>query len=116
MKVFYHHIYEYKKGIRKLILHTTAKTNYTKIEGALRQKKIAYLIYPLGKNKINVFFGDDACVAVIKNFNKHNLFDLTDEEDFILGVMLGYDTAKQCERYLCRKLQSASKPTQVFAA
>jgi len=28
---------------------------------------------------------------------------LTDEEDFILGTMLGYDRVKQCERYLKRK-------------
>lgn len=103
MKVFYHHIYEYRKGIRKLILHTTSKTNRTMIENTLQRKEIAYLIYSLGDNKINVFFGDDACIAVIKMFNKHNLCDLTDEEDFILGVMLGYDTAKQCERYLIRK-------------
>ena len=32
-----------------------------------------------------------------------SLSDLTDEEDFILGVMLGYDRLKQCERYLKRK-------------
>ncbi|PXF51402.1 MAG: hypothetical protein C4B55_03135 [Candidatus Methanophagaceae archaeon] len=28
---------------------------------------------------------------------------MTDEEDFILGTMLGYDRVKQCERYLKRK-------------
>jgi len=103
MKVFQHHVYEYRKGIRRLILHTTAQSNRAWIEHTLARKEIACLIYSLGENKINVFFGDDACVDVIRKFNKHNLYDLTDEEDFILGTMLGYDTALQCRRYLDRK-------------
>ncbi|RLD17868.1 MAG: DUF2023 domain-containing protein, partial [Caldiserica bacterium] len=28
------------------------------------------------------------------------LSNLTEEEDFILGIMLGYDRLKQCERYM----------------
>ena len=86
------------------------------IEETLRRKKIAYLVYPLGEGRINVFFGDDTCIAVIRMFDKHNLFDLTDEEDFILGVMLGYDTAKQCERYLDRKSRTTAKVLQSRAA
>ena len=35
--------------------------------------------------------------------NITSLSNLTDEEDFILGTMLGYDRVKQCERYLRRK-------------
>jgi hypothetical protein len=101
--VFYHHIYEYQKGIRKLILHTTLKANRMSIEEMLGKKNISSLIYSLSNHKINVFFGDVACVEVIRQFNKCKLSELTDEEDFILGIMLGYDTAKQCERYLIRK-------------
>ena len=32
MEVFIHHIYEYEKGLRNLILHTTSATNREKIE------------------------------------------------------------------------------------
>lgn len=35
MEVFIHHIYEYEKGLRKLILHTTHKNNLKKIEEKL---------------------------------------------------------------------------------
>ena len=31
------------------------------------------------------------------------LNQLTPEEDFILGAMLGYDICAQCERYCARK-------------
>jgi hypothetical protein len=40
-----------------------------------------------------------------------SLSNLTDEEDFILGTMLGYDRVKQCERYLKRKRISNNLPS-----
>jgi len=107
MNVFDHHVYEYRKGIRRLILHTDSASCQPCIECTLQRKKIACLIYPLGAHKINVFLGDDVCIEVIRKFNKQHLFELTDEEDFILGIMLGYDTAKQCERYLGRTARTA---------
>ncbi len=116
MDVFYHHVYEYVKGIRRLILHTTMETYRNRIEDRLQRNGIAYLVYPLGEKKINVFFGDEACIAVIRRFNKQNLFDLSDEEDFILGAMLGYDTAKQCERYLGRKARTEAAMGRGFAS
>ncbi len=116
MNVFNHLVYEYRKGIRRLILHTTSRVNRGAIEATLRRKQIDFLLYPLGENKINVFFGDAACIAVIHRFNKCHLFELTDEEDFILGVMLGYDTAKQCERYLGRKKRNVANLSQAYAA
>jgi len=36
MKVFDHHVYEYKKNIRRLILHTAPKTVHKQIEETLR--------------------------------------------------------------------------------
>ncbi|MDY0094026.1 MAG: DUF2023 family protein [Candidatus Vecturithrix sp.] len=101
--VFLHHVYEYKKGLRNLILHTTSRANETKIRDRLERERVAYLIYPLGKDKMNVFFGESICIDVIKQIGKSNLCDYTDEEDFLLGIMLGYDRKKQCERYLQRK-------------
>jgi len=50
-----------------------------------------------------VFFGNPICIEVIKQMNLESLSSLTDEEDFILGTMLGYDRVKQCERYLKKK-------------
>jgi len=47
-----------------------------------------------------VFFGNRVCIEVLKRFGKRSLADFTAEEDFVLGIMLGYDRLKQCERYL----------------
>ena len=109
-------MYEYKKGIRRLILHITFHAHQPKIERILQKNEIAFLIHPLGEKRINVFFGDSACIEVIRNFNKHHLFELTDEEDFILGTMLGYNIAKQCERYLMRKHRTVNTLHRACAA
>ena len=99
LKVFYHHIYEYKKGIRNLIL-TTEKAEYkNSIENRLNRENIDYVIHDISNNKINVYFGAKECVDVVKTFNS-KLNELTPEQDFMLGIMLGYDRVKQCERYM----------------
>lgn len=99
LRVFNHHIYEFKKGIRGLIL-TTEKAKYKDtIKNKLKKEKIDYVIHDIEKNKINVYFGEKPCVDVVKTFNP-KLNKLTPEQDFMLGIMLGYDKIKQCARYL----------------
>lgn len=98
LRVFNHHIYEYKKGIRNLIL-TTEKSKYKDIiADRLQKENIAYKIDEIANDKINVYFGEEECVNVVKSFSSR-LCDLTAEQDFILGIMLGYDRLKQCVRY-----------------
>ncbi|KID48952.1 hypothetical protein C095_07635 [Fusobacterium necrophorum subsp. funduliforme B35] len=70
MEIFYHHIYEYQKGVRNLILHSTSRENLNLVRNKLTAENIAFLIYPLGKEKINIFFGDPECIAVIKKLEK----------------------------------------------
>lgn len=108
VKVFYHHVYEYRKGLRSLVLHTIDAKYQPFIEERLSQAGISYEIYKLRKN-MNVFFGADTCVEVIRRIGKSNLSDYTPEEDFILGTMLGYDRLGQCERYLQRS-EPGAKP------
>ncbi len=102
LRVFNHHIYEYKKGLRNLIL-TTEKAKYRDvIEEKLQHNGISYIIHDIKGDKINVYFGADPCIEVVKTFSP-KLNKLTPEQDFILGIMLGYDRVKQCERYLKTK-------------
>lgn len=102
MTVLCHHIYEYQKGVRNLVLHTLPASDRQDAERKLESKGIAYLVYPLGKTRINVFFGDGQCVEVVRRIGKTRLYDYTPEEDFMLGIMLGYDRLRQCKRYLER--------------
>lgn len=103
LRVFVHHIYEYKKGLRSLILTTEKKSNQQFIEKRLQKEKIPYLIAPVSEKSpsINVFFGNENCINVVKTFQKP-LNKLSDEQDFMLGIMLGYDKIIQCQRYIKR--------------
>lgn len=107
MQVLLHHIYEFNKGLRNLVLHTMHMSEKFKTEDVLTRKGIPFFIQTVNKNKFNVFFGKKECVAIIASFDKLSLCDFTDEQDFLLGIMLGYDRMQQCERYAKRKNISA---------
>lgn len=100
LRVFSHHIYEYKKGLRNLILTTEKEANRAVIINRLEKENISYLIQNVDKNKINVFFGNPDCISVIRSFNQPKLNQYTPEQDFILGTLLGYDKIQQCQRYM----------------
>ena len=100
VRVFNHQLFEYKKGLRDLVLHTCPRDIGYWIIRKLERLNIPYLIYPLGTKRINVFFGNKSCLEIVRHIGKFNLSAYTPEEDFILGIMLGYDRRQQCERYL----------------
>lgn len=103
MQVFYHLVYEYQKGLRDLCLFTCSDENRDKIEKSLQLQKISYHICKIENNKLNVFFGMTACLDILKQFSCDDLNALSHEEDFILGMMLGYAKPQQYQRFLMRK-------------
>ena len=105
MKVLAHHIYEYKKGLRQLILHTLHSKYRFEAEARLQLAGIDYLTRQVSPNKINIFFGAKECIEVIKHIGDKPFNEYSPEEDFILGVLLGYDKIQECNRYLrlCEK-------------
>lgn len=102
MKVFLNHIYEFKKGIRQMILYTMHRKYVEFAIFRLSSQNIAYFIQPLKGDRVNLFFGRKECVKAIEAIVDKPLNELTPEQDFILGAVLGYDIAGQCERYLER--------------
>lgn len=104
MKVLHHLVYEYQKGLRDLCLFTCPNDLQEKIEKSLKSQDIEYSIYTIGEDKINIFFGMPECLEIVKGFSTKDLSRLSHEEDFILGMMLGYAKAQQYVRYLKRKL------------
>lgn len=103
MNVFHQLVYEYQKGLRDLCLHTCSSEHENKMEALLKRQGISYLICPLLGNKVNVFFGMPECIEIIKKIGCQELNKLSDEEDFILGMMLGYGKHQQYQRFLSRK-------------
>lgn len=103
MKVLMNHIYEYQKGVRRMILFTFNKKYEQFATERLRRQNIDYIIQPVGNDRLNLFFGRRECLDAIRLIVNRPLNELTPEEDFILGAMLGYDICMQCERYCQRR-------------
>ena len=106
MKVLMNHIYELKKGIRSMVLFTFNKRYESFACRRLEHAGISYIIQPVGTERLNLFFGKKQCLDAIRLMVTRPLNQLTPEEDFILGAMLGYDICTQCERYCERKERS----------
>ena len=98
--LFAHHLYELEKGLRHLVLHTAPAEAVDDMIRKLKKNDVTYHIQKLNGNKINLFFGERECIETIKKFNNKALNKYTPEEDFILGILLGYDPLKQTKRYL----------------
>ncbi len=103
LKVLMNHIYEYKKGVRRLVFYTFNKKYESFAITRLERQNIDYIIQPVGNDRLNLFFGKKECLDAIRMIVTKPLCQLTPEEDFILGAMLGYDICAQCERYCERK-------------
>ena len=103
MKVLMNHIYELHKGVRHMVLFTYNKRYSELAIQRLESQGIPYLLQPAGQQNLNVYFGRRECLEAIRLIVTRPLNQLTPEEDFILGAMLGYDLCAQCERYCKRK-------------
>ena len=99
MKLFLHQIYEFRKGVRNLVLCTMCRTCASLLAERLERQGIGYLIQEVAGSKVNLYFGNRRCLDAVATFIHKPLNRLSPEEDFMLGTMLGYDIAGQCERY-----------------
>lgn len=103
IRIFLNHIYEFKKGVRNMVLYTMSKDYEAFAVRRLENQHICYMIQEVGAHKINLFFGKPECMEAMRRFIIRPLNQLTAEEDFILGAMLGYDLCQQCKRYCDKK-------------
>ena len=88
LRVLSEQIYQYKKGVRKMVLYTFPERYRQQALDKLERQGIDYF---------------KECMDTIRKFIHQPLNELTPEEDFILGTLLGYDICSQCERYCKRK-------------
>ena len=106
MKVLMNHIYEYKNGVRRMVLFTFNKKYEQYATERLRRQNISYIIQPVGNDRMNLFSGRQECLNAIRLMLTRPLSQLSPEEYFILGAMLGYDICAQYERYCERECRT----------
>ncbi len=103
IRVLSEQIYQYKKGVRPMVLYTFPRQYELMAVKKLESQGIDYFIQYLSNDNINLFFGNKACMDTIHYIVNRLLNTLSPEEDFILGALLGYDITEQCQRYCRRK-------------
>lgn len=90
-----------------MVLCTLSGSVEDRVKARLEKDGIPYMIQRQINGNINVFFGKKDCLIVACNLCKDKpLNKLTPEEDFMLGMLLGYNLCEQCKRYSKRKEDS----------
>ena len=56
LKVFLNHVYEYKNGVRRMVLYTVNRKYEAFAVARLKSQHIAFVIQPVTENSINLFF------------------------------------------------------------
>lgn len=113
LMVLTNYIYEYKKGVRRMVLFTFSSKYEEAAKARLERQHIEYIIKPVGNGSVNLFFGRKECMDAIRLMVTRPLNELSPEEDFILGAMLGYDICVQCERFCDRKQQNCCRESRM---
>lgn len=109
-------LYEYRKGVRGLFMFTMTPLEAQAVRKRLDQEGVDCHVQPISVPKANVFFGKKALVDVVRTLAVRPLYELSPEQDFMLGTLLGYDREQQCERYLDRLRGAAPGPAESSAA
>ena len=94
-----------------MVLFTCNKKYCEQTIQRLESQDIPYLLQPAGQQNLNVYFGRRECLEAIRLIVTRPLNELTPEEDFILGAMLGYDICAQCERFCKLKAEVRASAT-----
>ncbi len=79
----------------------------------LVREAVDYHVQPVMPGRVNLFFGQTPCVELVRSMVCKPLYQLSHEEDFILGVLLGQDLRQQCLRWLVRRDQPEQGPMVV---
>ena len=79
---------------------------------ALRAASIAHHGQAVTGDKVTMAFGKPGAVATMRKVVTNPLYQLSPEEDFIVGILLGYDKEEQCQRFLSRSKRAADRSFQ----
>lgn len=70
LKVFLNHVYEYKKGVRRMVLYTVNRKYESFAVARLQSQCIDFLIQPASETSINLFFRSSGVYTSDKTLDK----------------------------------------------
>jgi len=109
-RIVNHSLYELDKGVRQLFMLTLSWSDLPGVVARLAAERVDHYVHRLNDSRVNLFFGRAALVETVRRFVDKPLYELTAEEDFMLGTLLGYDREQQCRRYLEQTATSERQP------
>lgn len=109
-RIVNHSLYELDKGVRQLFMLTVSWADLPGVVSRLAAERVDHYVHRLNDSRVNLFFGRAALVETVRRFVDKPLCELTAEEDFMLGALLGYDREQQCRRYLERTATPERQP------
>jgi hypothetical protein len=109
-RIVNHSLYELDKGVRQLFMLTVSWADLPGVVARLAAERVDHYVHRLNDSRANLFFGRVALVETVRRFVDKPLCELTAEEDFMLGILLGYDREQQCRRYLERTETPERRP------
>lgn len=101
-RIVNHSLYELDKGVRQLFMLTLSWADLPGVIARLAAERVDHYVHRLNDSRVNLFFGRAPLVDTVRQIVDKPLCELTAEEDFMLGTLLGYDREQQCRRYLER--------------
>lgn len=110
-----HSLYELDKGVRQLFMLTVSWSDLPGVVARLAADRIDHYVHRLNDSRVNLFFGKAALVETVRHIVDKPLCELTAEQDFMLGTLLGYDREQQCRRYLERAATDVERRRHPFA-
>ncbi|MET0388539.1 MAG: DUF2023 family protein [Polyangiales bacterium] len=106
-----HYLYELRKGVRQLFLLTMPLAEAQPVRERLKRERVAMHEQDVNAEKLNLYFGQSRFVEIARRLAVRPLNQLSPEEDFMLGILLGYERGQQCRRYLVRIRNGRHTPT-----
>ena len=89
IRIFLNHIYEFKKGVRNMVLYTMSREHEEFAIRRLKNQKISYMIQEVGTNKINLFFGKPECMEAMRSYHHSPLESTVCRRGLHLGSHAG---------------------------
>jgi len=108
-----HCLYELRKGVRQLFLLTMSQREARAVQQRLLRERVSVHVQGVSSTKLNLYFGQSSYVEIARRIAVRPLNQLSPEEDFMLGILLGYERGQQCNRYLDR-VRSTARPSSVL--
>ena len=104
MKVLMNHIYEYKKGVRRMVLFTFNERFESFAITRLQSQNISYIVQPVGNGRLNLFFGKPECLDAIRLMVNKPLSQLMHSANAIVSASVARLRQRPVLRINCLKL------------